>query len=1026
MPAASRKGNYGAQVVLRRLPRTATPWVDGTKNVGPVDDSIARSAVDRGAIALSPAAYQAVFEHQTLQSQTTEHSKHDDAPQQRHVAITLPSRATTQASVYTPRWHTLIVPIVPAAPTPTTSALNDYPEQLPTPELPLAYVSRRLQRSIGSSLVYVRPVDPIALTSVVLATPSTQLLALSESELAAHLHARLLRQEQVLYLTITTGVNANVPVRVVMAEPVLQGIITPDTQLTLVLCADDSWTVEDDEIDQDDGRSTVTDDQQAVGTSVSSLPVGQAEDELDDDGESTEEEDLLIDERFLAQTLTKLEPPPSFAVHESGGSNHKRRTTHVPTLFTLALPDAHAVETVLSTWCSSTNDRSRADVDEQAVVLLPESQLALVGAFHGQYALLSLAVPAHNIPLESQASASTTQRLVQVFGAPSSLLPSTISFPNDRNTTGRKTELVAFLPPLLHHNLLTAYSESESGPCQTQASTNRVNLAPLAPSLAPNGQPPIPFAERLTLARVASPASVDKAYEPLSLAALRLYFAGHRRVVLNGDLIAVALDGRATRWIGTGTAPSSSQANGSSNAQQQLHQSGAGVTPNVSTGNGYHPNGPPSVSARGSDAGVPTTNGEEDELDIATLSLPGGNTAPTEVVFFRVAHVRADLDPTPPIPFSGKASSTSQNGSHAGDSVDQLALRSRTWNGALGSLVDPGLTQIVQAGLVHSRVPTVSHWLGLDTGLPFYPTPNSALTLPHTPLGQLQALLRAALHPVGARAGVHVTALLSGARGSGKRTTALWAAQSVGVHVVSIDCYALLADSATKTEGILRARLERAKQAAPAVVLLRGIEALASKAQATQDGHEPAMTRVLADCLEGLKVTPPKTMTKDGRPDIHTQRPTASNTITTGTTATTGTTTQEGASDSEEFHPLVVLGTTSESEKCPTGLLALFKHTVQWDAPNESERLSILQGAIMATSTPPPPVPEPVPTVAVGLSESRKAAAPVQDVTGNIVLAPDVTLKSLATQTAALVAADLADLVARAKAAATARIRAQV
>lgn len=95
--------------------------------------------------------------------------------------------------------------------------------------------------------------------------------------------------------------------------------------------------------------------------------------------------------------------------------------------------------------------------------------------------------------------------------------------------------------------------------------------------------------------------------------------------------------------------------------------------------------------------------------------------------------------------------------------------------------------------------------------------------------------------------------------------------------------------------------------------------------------------------------------------------------------------------------PVVVLGTTSEPSKVPGSVLALFKHQISFEvhptltytdvlaqqfskAPNEAERYEILNGLLDGAT-----------------------------------LAPDVSLASIATQTAALVASDLASLVARAR-----------
>ncbi|KAG9287545.1 hypothetical protein G9A89_019606 [Geosiphon pyriformis] len=86
-------------------------------------------------------------------------------------------------------------------------------------------------------------------------------------------------------------------------------------------------------------------------------------------------------------------------------------------------------------------------------------------------------------------------------------------------------------------------------------------------------------------------------------------------------------------------------------------------------------------------------------------------------------------------------------------------------------------------------------------------------------------------------------------------------------------------------------------------------------------------------------------------------------------------------------HPVLVVATTGDIEKIPASVIGSFRHQIVFEAPGEKERLAIL--------------------------EQLTAATP---------LAPDVSLSTLATQTAALVAKDLSDLIARAGLAAFERV----
>lgn len=86
-------------------------------------------------------------------------------------------------------------------------------------------------------------------------------------------------------------------------------------------------------------------------------------------------------------------------------------------------------------------------------------------------------------------------------------------------------------------------------------------------------------------------------------------------------------------------------------------------------------------------------------------------------------------------------------------------------------------------------------------------------------------------------------------------------------------------------------------------------------------------------------------------------------------------------------YPVILVGIASEPSQVPPEILALFKHEVGIEVPDERTRHSILSCILRNAS-----------------------------------LASDVSISELATQTAALVAADLVDLVARSKALALNRI----
>lgn len=235
---------------------------------------------------------------------------------------------------------------------------------------------------------------------------------------------------------------------------------------------------------------------------------------------------------------------------------------------------------------------------------------------------------------------------------------------------------------------------------------------------------------------------------------------------------------------------------------------------------------------------------------------------------------------------------------------EDLEIREHARRGLLGAVVDPILTKMVQTGIVGSRIGDWDGWLDVESVLPDLPSPGeiSPLTSPSAPFGKIVQLLEATLLPQAGSYGLHLTVLLKGARGSGKKTIARWIAKQVGVHLIEINCFDILGDSDTQTEGVLRARMETAASCGPAILLLQNIDALARKSQAMETGQEPAMSHVLRSCVEKLK-------------------------------GTVG----------QSHRPVAVFGTTSDPDKCPNGILATFKHEISIDV---SQRMRFLVNAL--------------------------------------------------------------------------------
>ncbi|RUP43521.1 P-loop containing nucleoside triphosphate hydrolase protein, partial [Jimgerdemannia flammicorona] len=339
-------------------------------------------------------------------------------------------------------------------------------------------------------------------------------------------------------------------------------------------------------------------------------------------------------------------------------------------------------------------------------------------------------------------------------------------------------------------------------------------------------------------------------------------------------------------------------------------------------------------------------------------SLPTAPTTPPSLVYFKITSVESD-----PASANGGAKNHPAYYGH-------------------GRRVDPLGTKMVQTGLEQSRVPPgrgVGTWVGGAAEFaPTPPPPSFTFTHTTTPPDTLYTLISSCLHPLSSTLSLSCTVLLHGPRGSGKRTSALWAAERCGVHVVETNCYDFAGETDAKTEASLRARFDRAAACAPCVFLIRNVDALARKAVVLETGQGEkglfggfSYGGVKVGARAGDQFNPSHTQTTE--PAIATVlRYLFADLLT---------------SHRRTGYPTMVVATTGDIERLPTSVLGCFRHEVQVEAPAEPARLEILR-----------------------------------NLTSGSPLAPDVSLRSLATQTAALVAKDLVDLVARAGLAALERV----
>lgn len=742
--------------------------------------------------------------------------------------------------------------------------------------------SRRAYRSDPSRRVFVEAHTVVDASLVYLQASSVAVYDAantSQDEVVQQLHGQLLRQGQVI-LPQLGGVVA--PLRVVMLEPLAQGVFSAETTDVLLTLPADSTSANQLDTSM---VSSMSEDSFSIAAFSDADSAAHEGSESDDD--LIDEDDLEIDERFLAQTVLEDFPnldisferplqPPSSTVHGPKEISRVKRCT------LQQLQDPAILIAAISHWRTQSLATSEAEIahdsiDEENVVLASEKEMASLGAFNGDW-------------LAASAEGTAQTRLVRILS--SSVLAA--------STDG---SLSVWMPPTLAQNIVgdRIFSGSRHSVLLRVLGSRSSPEPQEVSALARSCPVPMPFAESLRIARVAGPLSVDRTYQGLFLDALRTFFEDRRRICQDGDIIAVAIEASKARFV-------------SKEAESE-----------------------------------PSSESTSDDIHDLKLPSADGTAAKTATVYFKITDLRAEL-----VAPNNAAGSGSKD-----QAIRALALQAQA--GELGCIVDPSVTKMVQTGVERCRVANCDRWLGVSSDTPSLPTelPSSELqnlvaplTAPASPYATLSSLLNATLQNNASRFGLHLSVLLKGARGCGKRTVARWVAKAAGVQLVELDCFDVISDTDVRTEGILRARFQKAAECAPCIFLLRNIEALARKSQALETGQEPPLATALQNCFEELW------------------------SITSG----------HGAEQANM--PVAVFGTTSDPDKCPSGVLGCFKHEVAFNAPNEAERRAILEITMKDT-----------------------------------MLGPDVDLKNLATQTAALVAADLVNLASRSRLMSVSRVR---
>ncbi|TDL25074.1 AAA-domain-containing protein [Rickenella mellea] len=223
--------------------------------------------------------------------------------------------------------------------------------------------------------------------------------------------------------------------------------------------------------------------------------------------------------------------------------------------------------------------------------------------------------------------------------------------------------------------------------------------------------------------------------------------------------------------------------------------------------------------------------------------------------------------------------------------------------GELGCWIEPSATTVIQTSTKHAVVPDASRFLNMEFSTN---TMKNIQELNYSrnaamPILKLQDLASVIITSSIIQYDLCPSVLLKGTQGMEMSSAAHHVALHLGLHICEINCYEVAGESGVKTEGILRANFEKASACSPCMMLLQNIDAFVQTTQFLDEMKENSIVHVLKECINDLCI--------DWKCS---------------------------------GFPVLVVGTTCNSEQIPSNLLSVFKQEISFPPPTEVERVNAL------------------------------------------------------------------------------------
>ncbi|KAK4560709.1 peroxisomal assembly protein [Recurvomyces mirabilis] len=421
--------------------------------------------------------------------------------------------------------------------------------------------------------------------------------------------------------------------------------------------------------------------------------------------------------------------------------------------------------------------------DEEARVYVDSTALARLGCFSGDWVQIE-SVESHGLPQLSAFGgfdAASTQfwRPVKVYGLPEHMSRKPARYPM-ASKHGRRdsissiattagTPATLYASPILLANLDNPESVSLSPLSFGRRQAAKRGMTQRPPSSA-SRQPPI--ASEVTLRKVVTPLSSERALSHILFANLKEYFESRQRIVNAGDLIAIPIDGSLGRSLYEGEAEQ--EGTGTGPLLSQWHQDGSKSDPATSE------------VAWFSIESVNVASEDEEATDITDLWAGAASIDPSRMTMRQ-----------------------------SGDEKRKLpSATSNVWPYYMG---------------VHKAAKKAA-----QTGQQFLPEPvqTSVTTLQR----RLRELISVSSSPRAVHLGMPPLALLltSTQRSIGKSHMVQQVCADLGLHYFAINGFDIASEGSgnvdTQTQGLLEARCERALDCGPeyTALCIKHIETLSS------------------------------------------------------------------------------------------------------------------------------------------------------------------------------------------------------